>query len=386
MPAPAPTTGAPQVAPLPADAWPVIGPCGDGRAWVEADFLLWWMRGVHLPPLVTTSPAGTPIGQAGVLGGSTATVLFGNSLVNDDMRAGGRLAVGYWFDDAGYCGIEADFFMLETKAAHFAAASGGDPILARPFVDAGTGLPSAERIAFPGDTTGSVLASAGTTGLLGAGVLLRENVCCACGFRLDVLGGYRYLRFSDRVGVTEDLTNVNPNNPNFIPVGANIVVADRFDTKNDMHALDFGLAGEWRSGPLTLAVRGKLAVGYDHQAVDINGGTTVTVAGVAPAVNSGGLLALPSNIGHHSRDEVGVVPELDLKVAYQITPQLRASLGYSYLYWSDVVRAGNQIDTVVNPALIPPAVATTGPSRPGFVFQRSSMWVQGINLGLELSF
>src|SRR5262245_62715161 len=32
----------------------VCGPCG--RIWAEADYLLWWMKGASLPPLVTTSP------------------------------------------------------------------------------------------------------------------------------------------------------------------------------------------------------------------------------------------------------------------------------------------------------------------------------------------
>ncbi len=120
--------------------------------------------------------------------------------------------------------------------------------------------------------------------------------------------------------------------------------------------------------------------------MDINGGTTVTVAGVPPVASAGGLLALGGNIGHHSRDEVAVVPELDLKLAYQVTPRLKASVGYTYLYWSDVVRAGNQIDPTVNPALIPPAVAASVPARPAFAFQQSSLWVQGINLGLEFSY
>jgi hypothetical protein len=391
-PTPAPPAGepAPACVPLAADVRPVAGPPGDGRVWAEADFLLWWMRGAALPPLVTTSPAGTPISQAGVLGAPGTTILFGGSSVNDDLRAGGRIAVGYWFDCDRTCGVEADFFMLEGKAARFAASSGGDPILARPFTDASSGGQASQRIAFPGDTTGSVQAFDGTTGLLGAGALLRENLCCKCwcegGFRLDVLFGYRYLQFSDRLGVTEDITNVNPNNPNFIPVGANIVLEDRFSTRNQMHALDFGLVGELRRGPLSLTARGRIAVGYDHQDVDIFGTTTVTVPGAAPVVNSGGLLALGGNLGHHSRDEAGVVPELDVKLAYQITPRLTASVGYTFLYWSDVVRAGDQIDQTVNSTLLPPAVAPSGPARPAFGFRNTDFWAQGLDLGLELRY
>src|SRR5262249_44339784 len=93
--APLPVTEAPSSEP-PAEAWSVDGPSGNGRVWAEADFLLWWMRGASLPPLVTTSPAGTPISQAGVLGGTGTTTLFGDSTVNGDLRAGGRIAVGCW--------------------------------------------------------------------------------------------------------------------------------------------------------------------------------------------------------------------------------------------------------------------------------------------------
>jgi hypothetical protein len=387
-PIPAPAAPAPPVAPPATDVWTVAAPAG-GRAWVEADLLLWWMRGTSLPPLVTTSPPGTPIAQAGVLGTPGATVLFGGSAVNGSLREGGRIAVGYWFNDAHDCGVEAEFFMLTTRATDFAAASNGNPILSRPFIDANSGQPSSERIAFPGDTTGSVTASAATTGLLGAGILGRENLCLCCcvsGLKLDALFGYRYLRLADHVVVNEDLVNVNPNNPNFIPVGAAIFVTDRFASRNILNALDFGLDCSWQDGPVSLAMRARFAVGFNDQAVDVFGATTVTVPGVPPAVNSGGLLALAGNLGHHSRREVSVVPEVDVKLDYQLTPRLTASLGYTFLYWDRVVRAGDQIDSTVNPTLIPPPTNVVGPVRPTFSFPNTTFYAQGIDLGLTFIF
>jgi hypothetical protein len=366
---------------------------GEGRSsppeqfWVEADFLLWWVRGASLPPLVTSSPAGTPISQAGVLGASGTTVLFGDSRVNDDARAGGRVAVGAWFDDAHIYGVEADFFLLEGKAASFSARSDGNPILARPFLDALTGGESSQRVAFPGDLSGSVQAADGTSGLLGVGVLLRERLCCGDGWRLDVLGGYRSLKFSDRLGVTENLTNENPNSPNFIPLGANILVADRFLAKNDLQAIDLGLTAEYRQGPLSLSVRGRVAVGYNRQEIEISGGTIVTAAPAPPAASVGGLLAQTSNIGRTSRDDGSVAEQVDLRLGWQVTPNLTASLGYSYLYWTDVVRAADQIDRTVNPNLIPPSVSpAAGPNRPVFALQRNVLSAQGLNLQLEYRF
>jgi hypothetical protein len=386
-PAVLPPAAAPTFAPPAAEVFPIADAPGGDRAWVEADFLLWWMKGAFLPPLVTTSPSGTPINQAGVIGSPGTAVIFGNSKVNDNDRIGGRATIGYWFNPAHDEGVEASFFMLESKGTHFAATSNGNPILGRPFIDANSGLSSAERIAFPGDITGSVQATGDTTGLLGASALFRENFYESNGFRLDWLGGYRYLRLSDRVAVNEQLTNVNPRNPNFIPVGANINVADSFEGRNDLHALDVGLVGTWQNGPLSLVVRAQFAIGFDEEVVNIAGATTVTVDGAPPAVSNGGLLALPSNIGHHSRDEISLVPEVNLKVAYQISPRLTASVGYSYLYWSTVARAGDQIDTTINPTLIPPPTnQQAGQIRPIVNFHSTAFWAQGVDLGLELDF
>jgi hypothetical protein len=127
-----------QVAPLPSPASPGIGsapaagttslvsdaaafpdqtsPAPSTRLWSTGDYLLWWVNGNRLPPLITTSPAGTPPAAAGVLGTPGAEVLFGNTDVNDRARSGGRLTAGYWLDCEQKWGIEASFFMLESQS------------------------------------------------------------------------------------------------------------------------------------------------------------------------------------------------------------------------------------------------------------------------------
>ncbi|MGG7379585.1 BBP7 family outer membrane beta-barrel protein, partial [Escherichia coli] len=59
----------------------------------------------------------------------------------------------------------------------------------------------------------------------------------------------------------------------------------------------------------------------------------------------GGLLALPSNIGNFQRNRFGVVPQVGLKVGYNLTDNLRVYVGYDFLWWCNVVRPGDQIDT-----------------------------------------
>ena len=278
--------------------------------------------------------------------------------------------------------------MLSSKGTGFAASSSGSPILARPFFDATTGRPNSELTSFPGLVAGSVYANAGSTGLLGADALLRASLCRGCNYQLDMVGGYRYLRLSDHLGVAEDLVSTSAANPNFVPQGTTIALADQFDTRNEFHGFDFGFKGELRRGPWVLRGLAQMAVGDNHEVVNISGTTTVSVPGFPPPVTRvGGLLALPSNIGHYSKDRVAVIPEFGARLGYQVTPHLQVFAGYTLLYWSEVVRAGNEVDLVVNPTLLPGSgLPATGPRRPTPLLTDSSFWAQGIDLGLEFRF
>jgi hypothetical protein len=347
--------------------------------------LLWWFRGERLPPLVTTSPAGTPQNQAGVLGADSTTVLFGNSAVNTNPQGGWQINTGYWLDCNRRWGIEGNFFMLSAQTTTFSAASNGDPILARPFFDAVANQNSSELVAFPGVSTGSVSANAVTTGLIGAGAMFRANLCCDCCYRIDWLGGYRYLNINDRLNVDETL--VNTSTTNFVVPGTTLAVGDSFATRNMFNGFNTGLSAQFQRGAWGVQGLATIAVGDNHRVVDINGSTTVTVPGMPSVTNTGGLLALPSNIGHYSGDHIAVIPQFGANLYYQITPWLLANVGYTFLLWPQVVRSADAIDTSINPNLLPPANPLAGgPNQPVFTGGTSTFWAQGINAGLTLRF
>ncbi len=355
------------------------------RLWGQVDYLLWQVKGDRLPPLVTTSPPGTPQGQAGVAGTPGVATLFGGSSVNNDWRSGGRVWLGYWFDPEQTLGVETSFFMLANAASGFAAGSGGTPILARPFFNAVTGKPDAELIAFPGIAAGTASARE-TSSLHGVGHWLRPNLFWGDGFRVDALVGYRYLSLTGRLGISEDLVSTNPASPT-VPLGTRLTVFDQFYTANEFHGADLGLTGAFYRGPWILGWRATVALGANLGAVDIGGITTNTVPGFAPQAAPGGLLALASNSGHFERTRFAVVPQVGLKLGYQITPQLRAVVGYDFLYWTSVMRPGGQIDTTVNPNLLPPVITPlAGPMRPAPLLASTDVWVQGISLGLQFSY
>ena len=131
----------------------------------------------------------------------------------------------------------------------------------------------------------------------------------------------------------------------------------------------------------------KVALGDMHEQVSINGATSITSAtpGVAPRTFNSGLLALSSNSGTFTRDRFAVVPEVGLRVGYQVTNNLRVFVAYNFLYISEVVRPGDQIDRILNTNLIPPfsPAAPAGPVHPVVPFKSTDLWVQGVSFGLE---
>ena len=129
----------------------------------------------------------------------------------------------------------------------------------------------------------------------------------------------------------------------------------------------------------------KVALGTMQQVVAINGSTAISFPGQPTAVNQGGLLALSSNIGRYTHNDFAAIPQFSSRLGYRVSERFTLLAGYTFIYFGRVARAGDQIDTVVNPNLIPPPIAV-GPNRPAFALHTSDLWLQGITLGGEIHF
>lgn len=368
-----------------------------GFFWVRADYLLWWTKGSPLPPLVTSSPDTTPIAQAGVLGQPGTTILFGDNDVNDEDRSGYRFSAGYWFDCCMCSGIEADYFQLDTKTDSFDAFCPPGGTLNRPFFNVQTGLQDSELVCYPGVVEGSVHVNTDSD-FQGAGVRFLRNIChrewClpagdCCdkmirgGYRLNWLAGYRYMRLDEGVIINEML--VSTNTGGVIPVGTTFNVQDNFQTDSEFHGGDLGLMAQWRRGRWSLDVLGKAAIGNVHNSVTISGSTATSVPNGPTTTNPGGLLAQATNIGAYESDDFSIVPEASINLGYNVTPRLRALVGYTFIYWTDVVRPGDQMDLGLNPSQFPPGTLV-GAARPAFNMNESDFWAQGLNFGAEYRF
>jgi hypothetical protein len=347
------------------------------RAYVRAEYLFWTISGDPLPPLVTSSPVGTPAAQAGVLGQPGTTTLFGDQSVNTDGRSGARVAWGWWVNPKAR--FEVEWFGLGGQRAAFEQSSDGSTILARPFFNLSTGAQASSLIAYPGVAQGGI-AVADTSYFNGAAAHLIRNVRfdrTADGGvrRIDGLIGFRYFGLYENLAV-----NSFSSGPS-----ASIATFDQFRTSDTFYGGSFGLMSSRYRGRWSLVTIGRLGVGDTSQHLHIAGSTTTTSPMTPPETNFGGLLALPSNIGDHVRDFFSLVPQLELKLSFAITPNLRASVGYDALYWSHVIRPGQQINTTVNPTQTSggPLVGLYGPLP---AFHETDIFIQGLSSGLEFRY
>lgn len=391
-------------APVPADGSWHVAPCGPPeRLWVRAEALWWWTRSLRLPALATTSPLTATPDQAGVLGEDGAQVVFGNQALFEEVRRGGRLRLGGWLGQRRWLGLEFDYTGLEDEESRFQTGSYQLDILARPFnnydaVDLTNRGPDASLLVYPNvidgyltidvysrfqsggaHLLGNIWCNHGSTGAAGG------DVGTCNGFRLDLIGGYRYIQLEEGVLIRQDsIVQVVPR--------AGVVVQDQFRTSNDFHAGEIGLQGLYRRGRWWTEGLLKLAIGRTEEKVSISGNTELVVpphaddeAGVeGPVEFPGGLLAQTTNMGQYSRKEFAVAPEIGVTFGYRITPSLNATLGYSLIYLSRAVRPRDTIDLNVNPAYVPPPDdPLTGPSLPAFTFADGDFWAQGLNLGLD---
>jgi hypothetical protein len=367
------------------DSGPSMPAQRDFPWWVRGEYIGWWGKGIDLPALVTTSPAGTGAARAGLLGDPGTQVLFGDDSYDEDLRGGVRFTAGYWLDH-GHCqGIEGYAFGLGEETLSYSNASqGGLPILARPFFNADPAVQQyvAQLLSHP-DVANGQFDFNFKTETTGAGILLRTKAARSFEHNVDFLGGYRYTKLEDNMRIDDMLTSTAVGGN--VPLGTVVAGFDQIDTNNEFHGVDLGMQVDFKKHRWTISFLGKCALGNMAQDISIDGSTTVTVPGAGSTTTAGGLLTQPTNIGEFSRDKFTVVPEANINARYVLNCRWTALLGYNFIYWNNVVRADDQVDFRVNTTQVGGGTLF-GPGQPEMEFKETDYWLQGVNAGLELHF
>jgi hypothetical protein len=386
------------------------------RFYGGVEYLLWWVKAAPLSvPLVST---GSTSFKEGFLVNSTATVLYGAphspASGGDDTQgfpafSGSRLTLGYWFDEEQHFGVEGSGFLLESRSAGYEAR--GDSNGNFPAGSSSTGMripvyndvpyspgggtdpetgaslvPKTEDgvpLSIPGDLTGGVKIT-NKLQFWGADVGGVINFYRTPAFELSGLAGIRYLNLYESFNLNADIEGLSTSD---LYSGQSGTVSDRFQTRNQFFGGNFGLRGRYITGPLSVEMSGRIALGDSHEVLNVNGFYTASNFKSQYASGPEGIFAQPANEGRTSSDRFAVVPEVQIKLGYALTARLRATISYDFLFYSNVVRPGDQINRNIPKGQTfqqdGTAASTSSPSK---LFKTSEFFAHGVSVGFEYSF
>ncbi len=364
-----------------------------GNFWFRGEYIRWWTKGPHLPPLVST------VNDLNDPTGSLETV-YGDRSVENGSHEGYRVNLGMWLNCCHTWGIEGDYFDISQNNDNYDSGntngydSNGNvfPIV-RPFFDYETQQVSLDAVGYPANYYGRVTVQTSDY-FQSAGVWLRhqlhakewstnnKDICwtddCARTLRVDAIAGYRYSRLIDHVNIHDEEININSADTNFL---TNYTFGDNYTGSNQFHGADIGLDTVFTRGCWSLDILTKVGLGNNRQTVTLDG------LAIVDSSTRGGTIQTFAGKQIYTRDNFSAIPELTATVGYQVTDHFKLSAGYDMLYWSNVVRAADHIaveprsglpfGTASIPAVLPP---------PPFVFNESFYWAQGVKVGGEFRF
>ena len=352
------------------------------RTFASVEFSHLWTKSRSVPPLVTTDLATTPINSgppnftpiALTLNSPTAQILMGEQPLGGDRQAGGKVDIGWWLDPCRTQAIGLAAYGSEGAAALGNFLSNGSTPLGRPFyntdpfVDDNDALIVAHPLL---NRSGSVGVRNGND-FLGAEAYYRTLLDSRHDYRIELLAGYRFNRIDDDLMIDTGIRDVFGNQFYFL---------DLFDANNTYHAGDLGLYGEFGRGPVTLSLLGKIGAGNMNQQVAIRGFNAINNAASTP----GGLLTQPTNIGVYERDVLVWSPEANVRLAYALTNHMSFTVGYTFMYWTAVAMAGDQVDFNVNASQLTGGTLMGSPD-PQFRFHNTDFWVQSLDVGFTWNY
>jgi hypothetical protein len=370
-------------------------PSAAGTVSLDVDAVL-WLSPIHRSG--GTSAVTAPVGTVPAI--NTADT-FGDERLSRRANPGARVALGYWWtaDDpwapAGRIplyGVETRFFFVGQRSA--TVSEDQSPTLTRPFYSLNDGSLSGVVVAAPGLATGALTVTASES-LWGGEANYWSNLYYDWpGTTCSVEGmvGVRYLNLRDdiRIGRVSAFNAAPVGFPAYAFLAGNLISEqESFATRNQFLGGQVGVRGNMFFDKLVISGELKLAVGNVNEQITIQGSQTRTLPSGQVLVASRALLALPSNIGRHNRNQFAEVPEMGVKFAFPINNYLTIAAAFNTMYWSRIARPADQIDRVIDTSQIPSfpsAGAAPGLlGRPTVPFTQSDYWLFGAMLTAEFT-
>ncbi len=367
-----------------------LGSCG-GRSnyWVSMESLLWFGQRRQTPALITTSAQGVlPVaGAAGV-----TNAFGGGDGIDSGLLTGYSLSGGTYLDSCQKFGVGGRVFGIFQNSQTRTLTSDGSTSVGVPLFNVGGGLPiinggfgveDAFLVAFRNGNNQPV--SSGTvTGrsdlnMIGAEASGYVLLGRSCDHRIDMLSGYTFNKLKDSVTLVSEVTDNFTGN--LIPNGTIFRTNDLFETNNQFHGAHLGVLSTVMHKRISFSTMAKVAFGNMNQTVSVRGFSSREFNGVAGF--PGGIFTQPSNIGEYARNKFAFLPEMQIKMGYSLSECIQLTTGYSFMYWSSVALAGNQMDRTID---FSQALGGPAAPRPAFNFVDSGYWMHGVNLGLTMTY
>ncbi len=378
------------------------------RFWGSADYLYFFVKSQPSPyPMLTTSIPSS----GGVLNQPTTLPLFGQHDIQYNWMSGFRVDAGMYIDDWNRLGVDVGGFWLQKtdQKSTFQSDAAGNPLLAIPFINAVTGAQDAVTLNSQGNFGGSSLIDT-TTQVYSVDGNMIWNMYRGCAtacksLSLDALVGVRFAQLEESLTQISTSTFLGqsgvPLPPSFGPFpaslgvdngnGATLNILDKFHVLNQFYGGQIGLRSNFRWNRWLFNGTYKLGFGDMHSTVDVFGNTTLTRGDSVPLTGSqlGGVYANAQNISRLHRDTFSLLPEVNLKIGYQITEHVQIFVGYTFFYMNNVVRPGLVRPITLQPGLIPisPSYGQVVGVLPAINnFQTTDFYAQGVSFGFQFKY
>lgn len=348
------------------------------RGWLQFDTLMWFRKAQSTPPLLTRSPAGTPIAAMGIVE-SGSDVLYGGK-IGDRLNSGGRVRAGMWLDPNQQLGVQQEFFALGS-GSESASFGGNNEILARPFFNTSSAVnaPDAQVFNMP-DVLGGTTTFRDESKVFSSATSILWNLGASGSYdqsqRTDLSLGYRFFRIDEEFEAREQFS---PLSSRFVDA-TSYSLNDQIETRNTFHGVEFGATHARRSGPWGWDAGTSLAIGDLRRTATVDGSTSIVVPGLTSTTFPGGFYVGPEDIRRISDHDLSVIPQAQFNLSRAIAANWRLRAGYNFLYLGSAFRPNSFLDTSFDGARLANANGGVADevSRP----DGQGVWLHGVNVGL----
>lgn len=352
--------------------------------WIEGEYLGWWVK--HSPepvPLIEEELIGPLLLS---MDEPDSQLVLGEKDFKLGARPGARISLGGWLND--HIGLAGSYLILPEKSKKASVSSNGQiesPFLVLPFFDVTTDSESLALIADPGQYSGWAQEKI-ENDMSGAEADILGRVYARNGLNINVLAGFRWWNFNEKF-------TLETSSPNISPPFDIMQTQDSFQTRNNFYGGQVGFDTRFTWKRVSVETTGKIALGAMDSSVNIKGNFLTNSFSNFNEIQSfpAGYFALPTNEGKASKTRFSILPEIDINLGFQLAKWIDLKLGYTFLYVTNVVWAGNTIDRNLNPSQAPaitmtPSTELVGAPFPKPLLKTEGFWVQGFNLGITFSY